>query len=261
MAARAAVAALVLSCATGCASLTGLDEYVAGERNLDGGGGAGASGGAGGTGGEGGSAIGGMGGAGGLGGSGGEPISCGFQDDFNDDQLGPQWQPVIEFPLELHETNQVLELFIPDAAPGRLAARIFTAEFDVDNCSAEIAYPTSAQSPPGSILCFWLYIDAQNFAGFVAIQNQLRFVHSINDALTNGVAVTLDASVQHWRISAADGNLEWETSADGNTWDVRRIAASGLDPSAMRIMIGSEVLPMATTTDFITAVFDDLITQ
>jgi hypothetical protein len=223
---RTAAAVVVFWLMAGCELATGLNAYdiaKGGEPNEGGGG----------SGGEGGSSS--DGGAGGMG-----PLTCDFSDDFDDGVISDLWQQSTDPDLSIFEDGELV--FDVPGGPGKLASSVRTARFDVGGCAATVEL-VSAELDSLSFAHFEFFIDSENRAGFLLVGDELRFHHEVESAMDRTDTVYDPSQHRFLRIAHRNGEFAWSTSGDGQTWDLQRTHPSPLDATAMRVVLGTEVLP------------------
>lgn len=234
---RSLCVVLLFCCA--CDVVSGLNDLrVTGGGQPDGG-----SGGDGGRGGDG--------GAGGDGGSG----ACHFIDDFGDDVVGPSWEQRADAVITIVEDGELA--FDADGGDGKVVASIRTAPFDATDCQIAVTY-TAGVLPNDTFVHFELFIDEDNRAGFLLVEDELRFHHELDGVQAHMGAPFSASEHRHWRVRHDDAGFTWSVSGDGQSWMNVHSTQSGLPTTAMQIILGTEILPAGIGVPPYRATFDDV---
>jgi hypothetical protein len=265
---RALCAACVAGlAAAGCQALSGIDDLTFGgpDAQASGGQSGGGQGGTGGTAPDGSAATGGTesGGAGGseVGGSGGtDPTGCmvKIKDDFNDNQISSdRWVASTDGNLEIKETGGRLVMTAPAGAAGWAGLRSLSVH-DLTSCGVLIRV-VSFPEDQGVFLAFGAsHMTLNSSVEHLFANGELRARVIVGTQVVTDHVIGDQSSGQWWRLRESGGEIIWEASVDGKSWNFLNSQTMPFDPSGLAIVIGMGTLPGRATSLATGASVDDL---
>lgn len=165
-----------------------------------------------------------------------------LSDDFDDDIIDTtKWNVFEAGGADVNETGSRLELVLPDPADATADADISSVH--LYNLTGSYAFmrvediPDLATNANAELR---IYLDSDNWFRIVFEAGDLYFQRRIGGSNTTIASVTY-SSVTHlyWQIREDAGDIIWETSSDGSTWDEQATYTYAINITAMRVLIAA----------------------
>jgi alpha-tubulin suppressor-like RCC1 family protein len=164
-----------------------------------------------------------------------------FVDNFNDNALGGEWGSYGDGATYVTETNQRLELTLPNAAGGSDYSGVYTTaryNFTGKQLTFEVVQPPSPVAYSAE-LAIVVGVDGNNQAAFV-LNDSLVMRNLIAGDYNGDTYMPYDRVMHRFlriRHNTSDDSINWETSPDGVQWTTRRTETRAITITSMGLEI------------------------
>ncbi|MBW2452912.1 MAG: hypothetical protein JRI68_00280 [Deltaproteobacteria bacterium] len=158
-----------------------------------------------------------------------------LEDDFEGDQISLLWDTIADTgTIGVAEGHGFAELSpnLPDQYLVMLTAR----QYDLTGCNVWVEVPKVPASDVPAAVSLSVGLSPGNGGLFQVTAGELAVGLVVNQNYEAGTQKSYDlAAHRWWRIRHEDGDLHFETSPDGQQWELLLRSASPAEPSAVTI--------------------------
>jgi len=189
--------------------------------------------------------------------NGGEPVPSwcpaeSFSDDFEDGDLGLDWDPFEDSCALTQPAGRVR--MTPDIDTTSTCGAGSTVLYDLRDSAAFIEVPVMVETTSDAMV--YLRVGTEDAAIDLAQQGGNLEARTCTTDCTAHESVPYDATAQRWwRIREQAGTVYWETSPDGANWNPLASLATPLDAAAVFVNFGVTV--QSPESSFGAAEFDN----